>query len=618
MSSSTDLQRTLNRAALFVSLFAAVAAGCDSCCTETVLVPEKAVCAVQDCDEGDEFRFGTCDIGGCSVDSDCCPGNRCRTDLNLCLPRLLDPEFECETSADCEDPAQVCATISIGGGTPVPTCIYESCAGDGDCGFGRTCFSNHCVVTPPCNGGCPDGTVCDINTNACQDLPTIEGAADASCRKPCVDGLRILTDEATMTGATCCPLACECVSLPPVVPTRIGRYARIVVTGTSVMVSAYDAEFGDLVVVRHNSDGTQTAIDYVDGVPAEPPTGDPAGARGGVRAPGANVGTHTSIAADAAGFARIAYHDVDNNALKVAIEGPVGVWNTHVVDAAASATTGQVGTFTDTKVLGNGTILISYLAHNTLLNGVDGPATGVKLARSRTPVPQSAADWEFFVVDARAFVVDPAVRPESAEMPRGRGLHTNLLLDGADALVAYYDGQDGDVRVARFAADTATISVIDGDATAGRLGGDVGRFPALGLVGDDLFVAYEDATRHTLRLWRGPRATPGLGGSYAVADQLRDPARSGSNFVGAGARMAPNGARQVVVYQDASNLDLRFATLEGSAFAPTTVLGAGANGFYADVAVSGGKAFVCSVVAELDERGQERSRLRLDVQQLPP
>ena len=51
-----------------------------------------------------------------------------------------------------------------------------------------------------------------------------------------------------MTGATCCPLACECVSLPPVVPTRIGRYARIVVTGTSVLVSAYDAQFGDLVV----------------------------------------------------------------------------------------------------------------------------------------------------------------------------------------------------------------------------------------------------------------------------------------------------------------------------------------------------------------------------------
>lgn len=617
MSSSTDLQRTLNRAALFTSLFVTIAAGCDSCCVEEVAPIEEPVCVAVPCDEGDEFRFGKCDIGGCSVDSDCCPGNRCRTDLNLCLPRLLDPEFECETSADCEDPAQVCATVSIGGGAPVPTCIYESCAGDDDCGFGRTCFADHCVVNAPCNGGCPDGAICDINTNACQDLPTVEGAADASCDKPCVDGVRILTDEATMTGATCCPLSCECKPLPPVVPTRIGRYSRIVVTGNSVLVSAYDSEFGDLVVVRHNSDGTQSGIDYVDGVPAEPPTGDPAGARGGVRTPGENVGTHTSIAADASGFARVAYHDVDNNALKVAIEGPVGVWRSHVVDGAASATTGQVGTFTDTKVLANGTILVSYLAHDTLINGVDGPATGVKLARSRTPSPQSAADWELFVVDARPFTVDPAARPESREMPRGRGLHTNLLLDDADALIAYYDGLDGDVRVARFSGSSATVSVIDGDGASGRLTGDVGRFPALGIVGDDLYIAYEDASRHTLRLWRGPRANPGIGGTYAVADQLRDPARSGSSFVGAGARMAANGARPVLVYQDASNLDLRFATLEGSTFSPTTALSEGANGFYADVAVSGGRAFVCSVVAELDQRGKERSRLRLDIQQLP-
>jgi hypothetical protein len=202
-------------------------------------------------------------------------------------------------------------------------------------------------------------------------------------------------------------------------------------------------------------------------------------------------------------------------------------------------------------------------------------------------------------------------------MPRGRGLHTNLILDDADALLAYYDGLDGDVRVARFSGSTATVSVIDGDGAAGRLSGDVGRFPALGIVGDDLYIAYEDASRHTLRLWRGPRANPGIGGTYAVADQLRAPARSGSSFVGAGARMAANGARPVLVYQDASNLDLRFATLEGSTFSPTTALSEGANGFYADVAVSGGRAFVCSVVAELDQRGKERSRLRVDIQQLP-
>jgi hypothetical protein len=73
----------------------------------------------------------------------------------------------------------------------------------------------------------------------------------------------------------------------------------------------------------------------------------------------------------------------------------------------------------------------------------------------------------------------------------------------------------------------------------------------------------------------------------------------------------------VLVYQDASTLDLRFATLENQGFAPTTVLADGAQGFYSDVVVVDDRAFVVSVTAELDQRGKERSRFRLDVQQLP-
>jgi hypothetical protein len=619
MSSNTGWQRRLNRAALFTSLLVGVATGCNSCCTEEPLVePDDTTCAIVECDEGDDFRFGRCDIGGCSVDSDCCPGMRCRTDLNLCFPRLLDSEFECETSADCQDPAQVCATISVGGRDPLPTCIFESCAGDGDCGFGRTCFQGSCVITPPCNGGCPDGSVCEIATNSCHELPTVKDAFDASCSAAC-DGLLVLSNPEVMTGDACCGLACECVSQPPIVPTRVGRYARIAHTGSAALVSAYDAEYGDLVVVRHTKDGEQSGIDYVDGVPNEPPTGDPAGARGGVRGAGPHVGTHTSIAVDGSGLARVAYHDVDNNALKVALEGPPGVWTSHTVDAATTAAVGQVGTFTDIRVLPSGTILVSYLAHNTLIPGVTGQGTGAKLARSRTPTPRSAADWELIVVDARPYAVVEGERDEAAEMPRGRGLHTALIVDGADAVVAYYDHVDGDVRVARIPSigTTTRIAVIDGDGNDGRRDGDVGRFPALGIVGGDLVVVYEDASRHVLRSWRGSRATPGVGGAFGIADQIREPARSGSRFVGAGARMSTTGTRPVLVYQDASTLDLRFATLEGQSFAPTTVLADGAQGFYSDVVVVENRAFVVSVVAELDSRGKERSRFRLDVQPLP-
>jgi hypothetical protein len=627
MPSTTAPFRTFSRAALFVSLLVTIAAGCDSCCTEDPVVgTREAVCVLDTaCSDGDEFRYGACDLGGCSTDGDCCPGSRCRTDINSCFPRLLDSDFDCETSEDCPDPAQACATVSIGGREPLPVCIYESCAGDIDCGFGRSCYGGHCVAGAPCGGSCPAGTICELSTGSCHELPA-EGRVDAnglpavddSCRQECTNGLLVLTDEASMTGEVCCALSCECRTLPPIIPTRIGRFPRVTVTTTTALVSTYDAEFGDLAVVRYDLTGKQTGIDYVDGVPDAPPTADTRGARRGIREPGADVGTHTSIVADGTGLARVAYHDVDNNALKVALEGPAGVWSSHVVDTAADAARGQTGTFTDIAIGSDGRLYVSYLAHDTSIVGVDGAATGVKLARSRTSAPAAAGDWEVFTVDARALVVDPTARPETPEMPRGRGVHTSITLDGDAALIAYYDGGEGDVRVARFAGSEAALGVLDGDGQGGRLNGDIGRFPTLAVRGDELIVVYEDFTRHTLRFWKGPKATPGAEGAYGIADQVREPQRSGSHFVGAGARLDASGPKPVLVYQDASALDLRFSTFSVDAFTPSTVLTEGPHGFYSDVAVLGGNAYVCSVFAELDSRGKERSRLRLDVQPINP
>ena len=628
MSPSSDLQRTLNRAALFVSLFVAVAAGCDSCCAPEIVTqtddPKACTLPGPNCgSETPDFRFGECVLGGCSVDEDCCPGTRCRTDQNACVPLLLDDDYACETNADCIDPAQVCATISVEGRPALPVCIYEGCGGDADCGFGRACFAGHCLTSAPCNGGCPVDSVCEVNSNTCHKLPAVGSTTDLaanidkSCREGCgPNQIMVFGDEDTMVREQCCDLQCKCLPTPPIVPTRIGRYARVALTSTEAVVSAYDAEFGDLVVVRHSLSGERNSVQYIDGIPAEPPSGDQNGARGGVRGAGINVGTHTSIVESATGLARIAYHDVTNNALKVAIEGPVNVWSSHSVDTAATATVGQVGTFTDMAILSNGTLLITYLSHLQIFPGVTGAGSGVKLARSRTPNPTSASDWELVVVDSRAVTVDPLATSEPAEMPRGRGLHTSITLDGDTAIVAAYDEIDGDVRVSRVAGTTSTTVVLDGDGLTGHLSGDVGSFPAVGIVGSELLVAYEDFSRHTLRVWRGPKETPGTGGAYDVADQIREPTRSGSRFVGAGARLSTEG-RPVMVYQDASNLDLRFATLEGPTFAATTILADGASGFYSDVAVAGNKAYVCSVVAELDSRGRERSRLRLDVQTLP-
>jgi hypothetical protein len=653
------------RLPLWVALLAGAFGGCgDGCCTDpvnSIATEPKCVPQAEECEGNEAFRFGACQASGCSSDADCCPGSRCRSDINACFPLLLDAQYECTTSTDCPDPAQRCVETTIGARSPIPTCVFELCAGEGDCGFGRTCFEGRCIEKVPCGGSCPDGTACDVISGQCTSVPDVP-----TCAKGC-EGLRVLKDPDTMSGEVCCEIACECKDKPPLVPVRWGKYSRVAVTLDEVLVSNYDSEYGDLVVARYKSDGSFVKLDYVDGVPAGGVViANPDGPRGGTEELGPNVGTHTSIATDTTGNARVAYHDVENGALKVAIETDGG-WATHTVDAGQN--NAVVGMFTDVVVAANGTIWVSYLAHGiTNAPGINGAASALKVAKSRAPNPATSADWDLFVVDARAIVdscnnscganqacvlqggagaclptsdqcaencsstrtcvmsgagaecLAAPLPPESPEVPRARGLYSSIALDGSDPVVAYYDLVDGDVRAARVSqTGTATVFVVDGDGatvngTAHKTG-DVGRFPSVAKVGADLFIAYEDASRHELRVWQG--TTPGGNGSYTTIDTGAQPGRSGKLFVGASTRLAKNTTTPVVVYQDASMNDLKLATPAGSIWAATPLSTDGAHGYYADVAVENGNAYIVSLLAELDGRGIERSRLGLTIQPAP-
>ncbi len=652
------------RFVLLGSLSMVAAVACESCCDEPVApIGNTQACNLADAEQCDEFltfRFGACVESGCAEDSECCPGTRCRAAQNSCFPILLDPEYECDTSADCPDPAQRCVATRIGDRDPLPTCVYETCVGDSDCGFGRVCFSGRCVKTAPCGGSCPDGSACDLITGRCAPFPEDSAGCTAAC-----NGLRAFSDPDTMSGEQCCDLACTCLSLPPIVPTRYGRYARVALAPDEALVSAYDAEFGDLVLVHYKRDGAFARLQYVDGVPA---TGavvaDPLGPRGGVAEPGPNVGTHTSIAVDSAGLARIAYHDVDGRALKVAVENADGTFTSHFVDGGDQ--NANVGLFTDMAIAGDGTIYVSYFAHDAQLAGVTGRATGLKLAKSRTPTPSSSADWDLVVVDARPMFdpcngtcaagtqcalnggpvcvtattgcnpacgasdvcvdtgggtlecLPPPFPPESPEVPRGRGLYTGIALDGNTAVIVAYDSVDGDLRVATLAGATPSVVVLDGDGQGGRRGGDVGRFPTVAKIGQNLTIAWEDFTRHEVRAWQGALTELGSGGSFSQVDPGNPEAgRTGKAFVGAGARLARGAAAAVIALQDATTLDLKLASQSGATWSSTRLVSEGAHGFYADVAIADGNAYIVSVEARLDERSLEASRVGLTVQPAP-
>ena len=666
LTSVVTARGTLLAAMLLVTL-----GGCgSSCCSPDIAVapPGELVCALEtSCPDGQTYRFGKCVVSGCESDADCCPGTRCRLDLNSCYPYLLDSEFNCGTDADCSNAAQRCVPTKIGARDPVNACVYESCTGDADCGTGRSCFESRCLAHAPCNGACAEGQACDVATSKCAAVP----AGVDSCKAACAaNTMLVFTNPSTMSGETCCSIGCECKGLPPLVPTRVGRYAGVAVAGADVVVSAYDADYGDLALMHYDLEGALSRVEYLDGVPASGAVvADPAGPRGGVGEPGPNVGTHTSIAVDSQGLARIAYHDVDARALKVALQNSDGSFTTYPIDAPAGPNA-NVGLFTDTAIGADGRIYVSYLAHN-LPGAIDADprVSSLKLARSKVARPATPAEWELFSVDARtAFdacngacaateacvlagsgaqclpTAAPcsarcsstqtcvklddgggathdecraaAVPPESTEVPRGRGLYTSLVVDGSDALIASYDSIDGDVRLARVGpSGEATVAVVDGDGVDGHHGGDVGRFPTLGKSGDQIFVVYEDVSRHQLRAWQGTQL--GHGGTFTTIDDGKAAGTAGLRFVGAGARMAMiDGSRPMVVYQDASTLDLKTAVLVGTTWTVATLLADGAHGFYADIAIATGRAYIASVKAELDSSGLERSRIGLSVRPL--
>jgi len=650
---------------LLGAAFALLGPGCE--CEEQVAPindpPGLPTCDLDtECGEREAYRYGQCTVAGCEADTDCCPGSRCRLEFNSCWPRQLDSEFSCDTDADCPDPAQRCVETSIGGRDPIPVCVYERCEGDTDCGLGRACFHSVCVAKAPCGGGCPVGEVCDVLTSTCM---ATEGVG---CTRDCgTSAMLVASDPDSMSGEQCCSTICQCKALPPLVPYRYGKYARTAVSSSEILVSAYDHEYGDLVVVHHKSDGSFHSVEYVDGVPAGAvAVADALGPRSGIVEAGPNVGTHTSIAVDGAGQPRVAYHDVDNGTLKVAVKTATG-WVTMTVDDGGD---GKVGQFTDIAVDPvSGNIVVTYTALDVAgAPGISGPASGVKMARSTVPEPTTSADWELLFVDAVAsfdacanncgateecvledgagacratttgcnpgcnavshcVTVDgaatcmPNVLPEAPEgMPRARGLHTRVLPAADGSLyAANYDSVLGQVRLSKLnsAGTGFDTVVIDGDGQDGRSGQDVGRFPAIAALSTgDVVVVYEDAATHKVLLWQGPF---GEAGTREVLDDGREGADIGSHFVGAGAALRLANDLPVVVYQDASSLDLKLAQKSGTGtWTRTVLLDDGAHGFYADLVLQDGAAIISSVKAELDARSTEASRVLLITQSLTP
>jgi hypothetical protein len=550
------------------------------------------------CGDGFEYRLGTCKADRCLGEGDCCPGQRCNAATGICTN--LYEAGACSTDAECLVPGTRC--IAFRGGrfcgypnrdNTISPAGTQACVADADCGEGRTCFGTRCVTQAPCEGGCPEGQVCDVDSNACAPIQ--------GCTLTCTPGsMLIVSAPDSMSGPQCCLPECACATLPPVAPGQFGWYANLAVAAEELLVSAYDPGYGDLVVARYDLDGRPRRVDYVDGFPGTGTlVGNPAGPRGGRAEPGPDVGKHTSIAVDPSGTIHVAYYDADQGALRYASFSG-GTWKTSLVDD-----TGDTGYYTSLAIGPDGTPRIAYMMVSGTVSPDPTPRTALKLATSRTNLPTGPSDWTIDVVDSapkpalvcgggcasdqacvdlgtgpacqattigcgmcgsgEACVADAGgmarctARVNSVvldDLVEGTGLFASLALTSTGTpIIGYYDRLSGALRMAEgFLPGVYGVRTLDLDPMRPR---DVGAHVSVAVGPQDrVGLAYMDQTNDDLLFLE-------FGGAPEVVDNGVTP--PDVRLVGADASLVYDaGGSAAIAYQDPTTLDLVYARRLGT------------------------------------------------------
>ena len=353
--------------------------------------------------------------------------------------------------------------------------------------------------------------------------------------------------------------------LPALDPGVVGAYASLAAApdGT-VWVAAYSdavitgatrTPYGDLVVGTY--DAASGGVDWrtVDGAPALAggacPDHDPSGWRGGVTAPGDDVGLWTSLAIDASGQPMVAYFDATHGALKLArYDGTT--WSVHTV-----TTTVESGRYAKLLLVG-GVPVVTYLQQDATTN-----TSGVVQAVARSNAPASSADWSFTPLASGPGVT--ASGPAQA-VPPVTGDYVSVASatpGGPLAGVVFYDQPNGNLVGLRVAGGDVVSQILAGDSRKSGTADDGADADLLVDGAGDWHVVYVDAKRAQLDyLDVIGGATVGIvsvvdDGSGVGGQAFAD----GVHLVGAGAqlRLDSTGA-PLVYYGDATAGTLRIAT----------------------------------------------------------
>jgi hypothetical protein len=368
---------------------------------------------------------------------------------------------------------------------------------------------------------------------------------------------------------------------------EVGRYQSAAARGGKIFISAYNSTFGDLAFAEVKDPAEKLLWQVVDGLPEGPPSDTtPNAPRLGQTDPGPDVGRYTSLAVTSNGVPIIAYQDVTNGAVKLAI-GPARAWKISTV--AAPPAGAKLGFFLSLSLDEADVPTVSYMATGLKRDG-GKIASQLVLAQAQTKEPGGPDAWTSKVIEevevpcagfcskAEACVAvgmakDPqpsvckpiettctpscgsgkacvakacvdVLAPLPAHIPEGTGLYSRIVRGAGQMHVVFHNRITGALKVA--SAPEFMPKAIDGGD--GKV--DVGQHLGAAMSSDGtLHVAYVDAVADRLlfRSVKGGMSSPievvddGIRGSGAMREQ---------HAVGAGALVFLDGDAPRIAYQN--------------------------------------------------------------------
>ncbi|MCA9564434.1 MAG: hypothetical protein KC561_13150 [Myxococcales bacterium] len=570
---------------LWVLILLALAAGC----AEDPPTNRPIACDnTQDCPGG---QFCGCDglcyiPAACDTDDDCCTNETCGD--GVC--RL---DFQCESDLDCSG-SDVCTSCA---------CVPAACSEEAPCADGQVCDGGVCLdqAEAPC-GGCQDGEACLAIESECIPMP--EACLDLEC----APGEQVTVPEIdALLGPMCAePTACVCAAARQIPRGFYGtEFSALRVSGTSFVALAYDRFYGDLVMVEIEGQDGDRVLTYIDGVPDEVPTGDPAGPRNGITQPGRDVGNDPSArwAGEPGGPIGVAYRDSEG-ALRFAIRGTDRQWTTMAVDGA-----GDAGYYPDLLVMPDGRWAVAYFARAA-------DRSSLRLAVSSNATPAATQDWRI-----RTLVDGPADSAEGEDLPGGVGLFPSMEFDQGALWIAFYNSIDGNLEMAWGHPDASfehTV-LLEGTTRSEIPGsGDVGLYADLALTSaGELVVAYVDRVSGEVMFGAIDQTNDGpiFSGEPAVADPGRQ--QSPPVLVGAGLSIGFDSDNlPLVAYQDSSSGNLRIAHFDGGRWSALDAVRQNVSGFSPHL-FSNITEGVVWVVHGVLESIDGKLRERIDVRPIP-